>query len=144
MYCRLGAVEIREDVTKRTSLKGANEFPTLAGVTLGEVEFPGVTDQPSCQPFSASLAALGKLADNSPSDIAVLGEPDLGLFLESDHRLLDLDRPQQARLNEERQERRRGLTAAFGTMPGPPNDRQRQTSIPRPASRCQYLQARGT
>ena len=111
MYWGLGAF-IREDVTKRTSFRGADEGPTLAGVTHEEVEFPGVTDQPPCQPFSVSLAALGKLADNGPSDIAVLGKSDLGFLLEGDHRLPDLQRPQQARLNEERQERRRGPTAA--------------------------------
>ena len=112
MYWGLGAVVIREDVTKRTSFRGADEGPTFAGVTLEEVQFPVVTDQPSCQPFSVSLAALGKLVDNGPSDIAVLEEPDLGLLLEGDHHLSDLERPQQARLNEERKERHRGPTAA--------------------------------
>ena len=108
----LGAVVICEDVTKRTSFRGADEGPALAGVTQEEVDFPGVTDQHPCQPVSVSLAALGKLADNGPSDIAVLGKSDLGLLLEGDHRIPDLDRAQQARLNEERKERRRGPTAA--------------------------------
>ena len=87
---------------------------------------PGVTDQPSCQPFSVSLAALGKLADNGPSDIAVLGKPDLGLLLEGDHRLPDLERSQQARLNEERQEPRRSPTSAR-EMPSVPCRDHRMT-----------------
>ena len=40
----LGAVVISEDVTKRTSFRGADEGPALAGVMHEEVEFPGVTD----------------------------------------------------------------------------------------------------
>ena len=144
----LGAVVIREDVTKRTSFRGADEGPTLAGVTHEEVEFPGVTDQPPCQQFSVSLAALGKLADNGPSDIAVLGKSDLGFLLEGDHRLPDLERPQQARLNEERQERRRGPTAAREMPSVPCRDHRikshRRTPIPRlQQSRCQYLRGEG-
>ena len=61
-----------------------------------------------------------------PSDIAVLGKSDLGLLLEGDHRLPDLERPQQARLNEERQERRRGPTAAL-EMPSVPCRDHRMT-----------------
>ena len=120
----LEAVVIREDVTKSTSFMGADEVPALAGVTLGEVQFPGITKQPSCQPFSVSLADLGTLADNGPIDFAVLGKPDLGLLLEGDDRLLDLERPQLARLNEDRQERRRGPTAAREMPSVPCRDHQ--------------------
>ena len=100
----------------------------MAGVKLEEVQFPGVTAYPSCQPFSVRFAALGKHADNGPSDIAVLGEPDLGLLLEGDHRLPDLERAQQARLNEERQERRRGPTAAREMPSVPCRDHQMTVS----------------
>ena len=55
---------IREDMPQGALLGCSHQGAALPRATDQEIELPLVDDQPPCQPFSVSHAALGKFADN--------------------------------------------------------------------------------
>ena len=109
---------------KRALLGCSHQGATLPCITDQEIELPLVYDQPPCQPFSVSRAALGKFADNRAGLISAIGLPDFSLSLKRDDRFSNFERLQQARVCEKRQERRQGPTGIC-EMPSKPgrNDR---------------------
>ena len=103
----------------RTSFRGANEGVASAAVAHKEIELPGVSHQPPCQPFSVALC---ELADDGACLVPAVGQPDVSLFLEGDDRLPDFERLQQSRLSEKGKELGRSPTATCGVckMPSVP------------------------
>ena len=69
----LGPIIIREDVPQGALLGCSHQDVTLPCVMDQKIELSLVYDQPSCQPFSVSRAALGKFADNRPGLITTIG-----------------------------------------------------------------------
>lgn len=77
----------------------ANQGAALAAVSNKEVKLSLVNHKLSCQSFAIRLAALGELTDDGTSLVAVFGEPHLGLLLESDNGLANLEGFQEALVN---------------------------------------------
>ena len=59
----LQPIIIREDMSQWALLGCFHHGATLPCVTDQEIELPLIYDQPPCQPFSVSHAALGKFSD---------------------------------------------------------------------------------
>ena len=72
------------------------------------------------QLYSVKLVAPGEFADEREGLVFTIGHPYLSLILRRDDSFSDFERLQQARLCEERQERRRGPTGIceVPTIPG--------------------------
>ena len=69
----LGPIIIREDMSHGAFLGCSHQGATLSFVTDQENELPLVYDQPPCQPFSVSHAALGEFADNRAGLVSTIG-----------------------------------------------------------------------
>ena len=69
----LGLIIIPEDMSQGALLWCSHQGATLACVTDQEIDLPLVYDQPPCQPFSVSHAALGKFADNRAGLVSIIG-----------------------------------------------------------------------
>ena len=69
----LGPIIIREDVPQGGTFGVLPSGCTLPCVMDQKIELSLVYDQPPCQPFSVSRAALGKFADNRPGLITTIG-----------------------------------------------------------------------
>ena len=69
----LGPIIIREDMSQGALLGCSHQGATLPCVTDQKIELTLVYDQPPCQPFSVSHAALGKFADNKAGLVSTIG-----------------------------------------------------------------------
>ena len=93
----LGPIIIREDVPQGALLGYSHQGATLLCVTDQKTKLSLVSDQPPCQPFPVSRAALGKFADNRAGLISTIGQPDISLSLKRDDRFFNFERLQQVR-----------------------------------------------
>ena len=69
----LGPILIREDMSQGGILGCSHQGATLPCVTDEEIELPLVYDQPPCQPFSGSHAALGEFSNNRTGLVSTIG-----------------------------------------------------------------------
>ena len=111
----LGAVVIREDVSKRASRWGSNQSAALTGASHEAVEFSLVYHQPSGQSSAVGFGTLGELANDAAALISIFREPHIGLLLKGDDGFPNLQGFQETGFCEVGQELRRGPTAAFGS-----------------------------